>query len=50
MIHGSPLKSYIVAVIVPEEEVVKVVAKQQGWEGDFKTLCKSKELRKAVQD
>ena len=50
MIYGTSLKDYIVAVIVPEEEVVKVLAKKNGWEGDFNTLCHSKELRQAVRE
>ena len=50
MIYGNPLKSHIVAVIVPEEEAVKQIAKKRGWKGDLKILCESKELRKAVEE
>ena len=42
MIYGNPLKSHIVAVIVPEEEAVKQIAKKRGWKGDLKILCESK--------
>ena len=38
-IYGDSLKSCVVAIIVPDEEAVKLWAEENGVSGDFKELC-----------
>ncbi len=49
LVYGNSFKSYAVAVVIPEEEVVMALAKQSGWEGDFKAICEKNELKAAIQ-
>ena len=44
-VDGNSLRDHVVAVVVPDEEVVMLVAKKAGLEGDFKTLCAGPALR-----
>ncbi|KAK3697774.1 hypothetical protein QZH41_010322 [Actinostola sp. cb2023] len=49
-IHGEGLKSYVIAVVVPDEEGLIQLARQLRIEGDRKFLCKNQEIRKAIFD
>ena len=40
-LYGDSLKASVVAIIVPDEEVVMKWAKDNGKEGNFQDLCKS---------
>ncbi len=44
-VHGDSLRDHVVAVIVPDEDVVKMVAKMAGIEGEYKEVCASEKLR-----
>ena len=41
-VYGDSLKPYLVAIVVPDEEVVMSWAKQEGKKGSFQDLCKIK--------
>jgi len=49
-VFGDSYQPVLVAVAIPDEEVVKNWAKQNGKEGDFKTLCQDKQLNKVILD
>jgi len=48
-IYGNSLKASLVAVVVPDSEVLLPWAKQKGLEGDLKALCKNARVKKKVQ-
>ena len=41
-LYGDSLKDAVVAIVVPDEEVVMKWAKDNGKEGTFQDLCKTK--------
>ena len=49
-VYGNSYKSNLIAIVVPEETVVNEWAAQNNVEGDFKTLCMNKQLKKTVID
>jgi long-chain acyl-CoA synthetase len=49
-VYGNSYKSNLIAIVVPEETVVNEWAAQNKVEGDFKTLCMNKQLKKTVID
>ncbi|KNC83602.1 hypothetical protein SARC_04160 [Sphaeroforma arctica JP610] len=44
-VYGDPFRTYPLAVIVPEEEVVMLWAKANKVSGSFKEICKTPELK-----
>jgi len=48
-IYGNSLKASLVAVVVPDSEVLLPWAKQKGLEGDLKALCKNAQVKKKIQ-
>ncbi len=38
-VHGDSLRDHIVAIVVPDESVVKVVAKKVGLKGSYSEIC-----------
>jgi long-chain acyl-CoA synthetase len=49
-VYGSSYKSNLIAIIVPEETVLKEWAAQNNVEGDLKSLCRNKQLKKIILD
>jgi len=49
-VYGDSHKFQLVAVVVPEQEVVMKWAQQKGKKGDFSTLCADPELNKVILD
>jgi len=49
-VYGSSFKRFLIAVVVPEPEVLLPWAKQQGIQGDIKTLCNNEKAKQAVLD
>jgi long-chain acyl-CoA synthetase len=47
-VYGDSLKPAVVAVVVPDEEVLKKWAKEAKIEGDFKTLCARSDVKKKI--
>ncbi|XP_048589989.1 long-chain-fatty-acid--CoA ligase 1 isoform X2 [Nematostella vectensis] len=49
-VHGNSLKSFIVAVVVPDAEVLIPWAKTHDIEGGIKQLCQNQTVRQAIHD
>lgn len=47
-VHGDSLQASLVAIIVPDPEVLPKWAKKRGHEGSYDELCKNKEVKKAI--
>ena len=49
-VHGDSLKDHIVAIIVPDKDVVSAVAQKMGLKGSYEEMCHSAELRGLLKD
>lgn len=49
-VHGDSLRSFVVAIIVPDQEVLEPWARSKNIHGDFAELCENEEVRKAIMD
>jgi len=47
-VEGSSLKSYIVAVVIPDEETLMPWAKNKGIDGDFVKVCQEQRTKDAI--
>ncbi|XP_051522803.1 long-chain-fatty-acid--CoA ligase 5-like [Myxocyprinus asiaticus] len=47
-VHGDSLQSYLVAIVVPDPEVLPGFAEKLGVKGSFEELCKNQEIKKAI--
>ncbi|XP_067101295.1 long-chain-fatty-acid--CoA ligase 5 isoform X1 [Osmerus mordax] len=47
-VHGDSLQSSLVAIVVPDVEVLPVFTQTLGVQGSFEELCKSSEVKKAI--
>lgn len=47
-VYGSSFKRYLVAIVVPDPDYLKVWSKESGIEGDYETLCKNPKLNQAI--
>ncbi|XP_041672361.1 long-chain-fatty-acid--CoA ligase 5 [Cheilinus undulatus] len=47
-VHGDSLQSCLVAIVVPDPDVLPGFAKNLGLSGSMEELCKNKELKKAI--
>ncbi|KAI3365505.1 hypothetical protein L3Q82_010582, partial [Scortum barcoo] len=47
-VHGDSLQSCLVAIVVPDPEVLPGFAKKLGCQGSIEDLCKNAELKKAI--
>ncbi|XP_041079927.1 long-chain-fatty-acid--CoA ligase 1a isoform X2 [Polyodon spathula] len=47
-VHGDSLQACLVAITVPDPEVLPSWAKKRGHEGSFKELCNNKEVKNAI--
>lgn len=49
-VYGESLKSSLVAVIVPDSEVLVPYAHREGHSGEFKDLCRNETIKKLILD
>lgn len=49
-VHGDSLRSFVVAIIVPDQEVLEPWARSKKIQGDFAELCENEEVRKAIME
>ncbi|KAG5263906.1 hypothetical protein AALO_G00269950 [Alosa alosa] len=47
-VHGDSLQSCLVAIIVPDPEILPKWAQKRGHNGSYDELCKNKEVKKAI--
>lgn len=47
-VHGDSLQASLVAIVVPDPEVLPAFAQTLGVQGPLETLCKSPEVKKAI--
>uniref|UniRef100_A0A3P9JXU4 Long-chain-fatty-acid--CoA ligase n=1 Tax=Oryzias latipes TaxID=8090 RepID=A0A3P9JXU4_ORYLA len=47
-VHGDSLQSYLVAIVVPDADVLPGFAKKLGHQGSIEGLCKNSEIKKAI--
>uniref|UniRef100_A0A8C7ZWM3 Arachidonate--CoA ligase n=1 Tax=Oryzias sinensis TaxID=183150 RepID=A0A8C7ZWM3_9TELE len=47
-VHGDSLQSYLVAIVVPDADVLPGFAKKLGHQGSIEELCKNSEIKKAI--
>eukprot|EP00064_Thunnus_orientalis_P010866 superscaffoldBa00001514_g10895 len=47
-VHGDSLQSCLVAIVVPDSEVLPCLAKKLGCQGSIEDLCKNTEIKKAI--
>ncbi|XP_062380415.1 long-chain-fatty-acid--CoA ligase 1-like [Sardina pilchardus] len=47
-VHGDSLQACLVAIIVPDPEVLPKWAQKKGHSGSYDELCKNKEVKKAI--
>ncbi|CAH2984047.1 unnamed protein product [Chilo suppressalis] len=49
-VHGESLKSCVVAIVVPDVDVVKCWALENGIKGTFSSLCEDERVKKVIMD
>ena len=49
-VHGDSLKDHIVAIIVPDRDVVTAAAQKLGLKGSYEEICQSSELRGLLRE
>ncbi|KAM8837260.1 long-chain-fatty-acid--CoA ligase 5 [Spinachia spinachia] len=47
-VHGDSLQSCLIAIVVPDPEVLPGLAKNLGCQGSIEELCKNMEIKKAI--
>ncbi|XP_043568665.1 long-chain-fatty-acid--CoA ligase 5 [Chiloscyllium plagiosum] len=47
-VHGDSLKSHLVAIVVPDPEVLPEFATSKGFKGSYQQLCKNSEVKKVI--
>ncbi|KAK9530069.1 hypothetical protein VZT92_011602 [Zoarces viviparus] len=47
-VHGDSLQSCLIAIVVPDSEVLPALAKSLGCQGSIEELCKNKEMKKSI--
>ncbi|XP_056285608.1 long-chain-fatty-acid--CoA ligase 5 [Pseudoliparis swirei] len=47
-VHGESLQAYLIAIVVPDSEVLLGLAKTLGCQDSFEELCKNTEIKKAI--
>ncbi|XP_041828912.1 long-chain-fatty-acid--CoA ligase 5 [Melanotaenia boesemani] len=47
-VHGDSLQSCLVAIVVPDAEILPGFAKNLGYQGSIEELCKNTEIKKAI--
>ncbi|KAK1159247.1 hypothetical protein AOXY_G21877 [Acipenser oxyrinchus oxyrinchus] len=49
-VHGHSLQSCLVGIVVPDPEVMPPWARKKGFKGQYRELCKDKDLKKAIME
>ncbi|XP_013200983.1 long-chain-fatty-acid--CoA ligase 5 isoform X1 [Amyelois transitella] len=49
-VHGESLKSCVIAIVVPDVDVVKCWALENGIKGTFSALCENEKVKKMILD
>ncbi|NXF02003.1 ACSL1 ligase, partial [Smithornis capensis] len=47
-VHGESLQAFLVAVVVPDPDILHNWAKKKGIEGSYQELCKNKDVKKYI--
>jgi long-subunit acyl-CoA synthetase (AMP-forming) len=47
-VYGNGYKSYTVAIVVPDAEVLEKYAREKNLSGDIEELCKKKEIKELI--
>ncbi|XP_019390233.1 PREDICTED: long-chain-fatty-acid--CoA ligase 1 isoform X2 [Crocodylus porosus] len=47
-VHGESLQAFLIAIVVPDPEILPSWAKKKGYESSYEELCKNKDLRKHI--
>ncbi|XP_069872498.1 long-chain-fatty-acid--CoA ligase 1 isoform X1 [Dipodomys merriami] len=47
-VHGESLQAFLVAIVIPDVEVLAPWAQKKGYEGSFEELCRNKDVKKAI--
>ncbi|XP_066488785.1 long-chain-fatty-acid--CoA ligase 1 isoform X2 [Tiliqua scincoides] len=47
-VHGESLQAFLIAIVVPDPEVLPGWAKKKGLGGSYEELCKNKDLKKCI--
>ncbi|XP_067909007.1 long-chain-fatty-acid--CoA ligase 5 isoform X1 [Heterodontus francisci] len=47
-VHGDSLQSYLVAIVVPDPEVLPQFAASKGFKGSYQELCNNPELKEVI--
>uniref|UniRef100_A0A8C8SH12 Long-chain-fatty-acid--CoA ligase n=1 Tax=Pelusios castaneus TaxID=367368 RepID=A0A8C8SH12_9SAUR len=47
-VYGESLQAFLIAIVVPDAEILPHWAKKKGFEGSYEELCKNKDLRKHI--
>ncbi|XP_004639836.1 long-chain-fatty-acid--CoA ligase 1 isoform X2 [Octodon degus] len=47
-VHGESLQAFLIAIVVPDAEILASWAKKRGFEGSFEELCRNKDVKKAI--
>ncbi|XP_027693196.1 long-chain-fatty-acid--CoA ligase 1 isoform X1 [Vombatus ursinus] len=47
-VHGESLQAFLIAIVVPDVEILAPWAKKKGFSGSHADLCKNKDVKKAI--
>ncbi|XP_039645328.1 long-chain-fatty-acid--CoA ligase 5 [Perca fluviatilis] len=47
-VHGDSLQSFLIAIVVPDPDILPGFAKNLGCQGSFEELCKNTEIKRAI--
>lgn len=47
-VHGESLQAFLIAIVVPDAEILCSWARKKGFEGSFEELCRNKDVKKAI--
>ncbi|XP_077887162.1 long-chain-fatty-acid--CoA ligase 1 isoform X3 [Ictidomys tridecemlineatus] len=49
-VHGESLQAFLIAIVVPDVEILCSWARKKGFDGTFEELCRNKDVKKAILD
>ncbi|XP_063131132.1 long-chain-fatty-acid--CoA ligase 1 isoform X3 [Rattus norvegicus] len=47
-VHGESLQAFLIAIVVPDVEILPSWAQKRGFQGSFEELCRNKDINKAI--
>jgi long-chain acyl-CoA synthetase len=47
-VHGESLQAFLIAIVVPDVEILCSWAQKKGFQGSFEELCRNKDVKKAI--